>query len=152
MQGKDSKSFKSWPTAMIESHGDYRAESFLEDYIGGPLYEHQHQMRKLPVLTIEETLERFLRTALPFCKTVQEKINFRKALQEFPEQAQVLQERLIARQQGEMKDSSWMQLWWNTVRAFQMTKEVTISRVDLRMKRLMLDLSICSCRTLFSCF
>jgi hypothetical protein len=37
------------------------------------------------------------------------------ACKAFPEQAKVLQERLVARRNGEMKDSSWLQLWWNQV-------------------------------------
>jgi hypothetical protein len=37
-----------------------------------------------------------------------------EACQAFPEQAKELQQRLLARQ-GEFKDSSWLQLWWNQV-------------------------------------
>jgi hypothetical protein len=28
---------KPWSTSMVESNGDYRDESFLEDFVGGPL-------------------------------------------------------------------------------------------------------------------
>jgi carnitine O-acetyltransferase len=98
---------------MIESNGDYRDEMFLEEYIGGPLYENQKRMRRLPIPSIHETLERLLPTALPLAKTSEDKISLQEACQIFPEQAELLQERLMARQKGEMADSSWLQVWWN---------------------------------------
>jgi carnitine O-acetyltransferase len=100
---------------MVESHGDYRDEKFLEEHIGGPLYENQMKLPRLPIPSIEETLERFLPTALPLAKTKEEEMALKVACEAFPEQAKVLQERLIERQENEMKDSSWLQLWWNQV-------------------------------------
>jgi hypothetical protein len=107
---------KPWKNEMVESHGDYRAESYLEEHIGGPLYEHQNKLPKLPIPDIQDTLERFLPTALPLAKTKEEASALKDAVKEFPEQAKMLQERLHARRNGEMKDSSWLQLWWNQVR------------------------------------
>jgi Choline/Carnitine o-acyltransferase len=107
---------KPWNTSFVESNGDYRDESFLEDWIGGPLYENQHKLPKLPVPTIDETLKRFLPTALPLARSKEEELTLMEACKAFPEQATVLQERLLARRNGEMKDSSWLQLWWNQVR------------------------------------
>ena len=107
---------KTWKSEMVESNGDYRNESFLEDYIGGPLYENQPTLPRLPVPSIQDTIARFLPTALPLAKSKEEEMNLKKACLEFPEQAKVLQERLIARKDGEMKDSSWLQMWWNQVR------------------------------------
>jgi carnitine O-acetyltransferase len=113
-QQQRQRPLKPWKASMIESKGDYRDEAFLEDYIGGPLYDYQHQMPKLPVPSIQETLERFLPTAAPLAKTDEERMALMEACQAFPEQAKELQQRLLARQ-GEFKDSSWLQLWWNQV-------------------------------------
>ena len=101
---------------MIESRGDYREEMFLEDYIGGPLYENQKNMPRLPVPPIEDTIERFLPTALPLAKTEGEKVALKEACKAFKGEAQALQERLLARRNIEMADSSWLQKWWNQVR------------------------------------
>ena len=102
---------------MVESKGDYREEAFLEDYIGGPLYEGQKDLPRLPIPSIEETLERFLPTALPLARSEEERSALLAACDSFPEQARQLQERLEARRDDEMSDSSWLQLWWNQVRA-----------------------------------
>jgi hypothetical protein len=106
---------KPWKNEMVESHGDYRAETYLEKHIGGPLYENQNKLPKLPIPDIQDTLERFLSTATPLAKTKEEASALKDAVTKFPEQAKILQERLHARRDGEMKDSSWLQLWWNQV-------------------------------------
>ena len=100
---------------MIESHGDYREETFLEEFIGGPLYAGQRDMPRLPVPSVNDTIGRFLPTASPLARTVEEKMALKEACQKFPEEAKVLQERLLARR-DEFKGSSWLQLWWNQVR------------------------------------
>lgn len=109
---------KHWPVAMIESSGDYRKESFLEELVGGPLYENQKNMPRLPVPSIEDTIQRFLPTALPLARTEEEREELKDACRKFPEQAQGLQERLLRRRNEEYADSSWLQEWWNQVRAF----------------------------------
>jgi carnitine O-acetyltransferase len=70
-------------------------------------------MPRLPVPSVQETLERFLPTALPLAKTEEEKNALKEACKAFPELAEILQERLIARRNIEMANSSWLQLWWN---------------------------------------
>ena len=117
---------KQWKVPMIESHGDYRAEAFLEKHIGGPLYENQSNMPKLPVPSIEETLARLLPTALPLAKNDQERAALIQAIQKFPEQAHVLQKRLLDRKE-EMGDSSWLQLWWNTLGYLQVRDPVVVN-------------------------
>jgi hypothetical protein len=112
---EDRITIRPWKTEMIESHGDYRAEAHLEEHIGGPLYENQRNLPRLPIPSIQETIDRFLPTALPLARTEEEKHTLKAACKDFAEQAKALQERLIARQSGEMKDSSWLQLWWNQV-------------------------------------
>lgn len=104
---------KPWRSNFIDCNGDYRDEMYLEEYIGGPLYENQKNMRRLPVPDIQQTLERFLSTALPLAKTKEEENALKEACKTFPEQAEILQERLIARRNHEMANSSWMQKWWN---------------------------------------
>jgi hypothetical protein len=113
---QDNIILKPWKTRVVESDGDYREESYLEEHIGGPLYENQTQLPKLPIPSIEDTLKRFLPTALPLAKTKEEEMSLKAACQAFPEQAVVLQERLIDRRENERKDSSWLQPWWNQVR------------------------------------
>eukprot|EP00521_Asterionellopsis_glacialis_P015676 CAMPEP_0195296184 /NCGR_PEP_ID=MMETSP0707-20130614/18946_1 /TAXON_ID=33640 /ORGANISM="Asterionellopsis glacialis, Strain CCMP134" /LENGTH=75 /DNA_ID=CAMNT_0040357615 /DNA_START=67 /DNA_END=290 /DNA_ORIENTATION=+ len=45
-----------WPRPSYECNGDYRQEAFLEtQHVGGPLYEHQPNLPKLPIPTLEET-------------------------------------------------------------------------------------------------
>jgi len=100
---------------MVESHGDYRAEAYLEDHIGGKLYSKQHSLPRLPIPSISDTINRFLPTALPLAKNEEEKTSLIQACEEFEGQAVELQQRLIERKEGEMKDSSWLQLWWNTM-------------------------------------
>ena len=99
---------------MIESRGDYREEAFLEQQIGGPLYSNQKNMPRLPVPSVEDTMKRFLPTALPLARTKQEEAMLLEACQKFPEQAKELQKRLEQRS-NEFQDSSWLQLWWNQV-------------------------------------
>ena len=106
---------KRWKKPMIESDGDYRKESFLEDYIGGPLYEYQHTIPHLPIPSIQDTMKRFLPTALPLVKSSQEKYDLMEACQNFPKQAEMLQQRLQQRSSTEFSNSSWLQKWWNQV-------------------------------------
>ena len=112
---------------MIESNGDYRAEAALEEHIGGPLYQHQKSLPRLPIPTIQETLERFLPTALPLAKSEEERTELEQACLAFPAQAQVLQKRLEDRRDLHMKDSSWLQLWWNTGGYLQVRDPVVIN-------------------------
>lgn len=106
---------KPWPKPVVESSGDYRAEAYLEDHIGGPLYSAQHSLPKLPLPSIKDSISKFLPTALPLAKTEEEANTLIQACKEFEGQAGKLQERLVERREGEMKDSSWLQYWWNTL-------------------------------------
>lgn len=109
---------------MVESHGDYRAEAYLEDHIGGKLYSQQHSLPKLPIPTISDTISKFLPTALPLAKSDEEKETLMKACEEFKQEGYLtseLQRRLVERREGEMKDSSWLQFWWNTMGYLQVS-------------------------------
>jgi hypothetical protein len=109
-----TSNFKSWPVAMVESNGDYRDETYLEDLVGGPLYSAQKSLPKLPIPTIEETISSFLPTALPLAESEEEVRNLKEACKAFPDEAAQLHERLMSRKDDEMKNTSWLQLWWNT--------------------------------------
>ena len=119
--------FKPWQHPMIESDGDYRKEAYLEDHIGGPLYAHQSSLPRLPIPTLEETMHRFLPTALPLAKSEDEKASLQEACQQFPLQAAKLQERLQQRRDVDMSDSSWLQLWWNTLGYLQVRDSVVLN-------------------------
>ncbi|CAJ1969831.1 unnamed protein product [Cylindrotheca closterium] len=108
-----SSLLKPWPEFFYECNGDYRKETFLEEHIGGPLYAEQKTLPKLPIPSIDETVERFLPTALPLEKSEEAKAELKTACRRFPKEAQTLQQRLLDYRDIEMKDSSWLQLWWN---------------------------------------
>ena len=127
-----SSKIKPWPQPMVESKGDYRAESFLEDHIGGKLYSQQRSLPRLPIPEVKDTLDRFLPTALPLAKSEEEKATLVKAVQQFEGQSVELQKRLIERREGEMKDSSWLQHWWNTLGYLQVRPRGISSRSPLQ--------------------
>ena len=115
---KIAPTVRPWPDrtqGMIESHGDYRDEMWLEDHIGGPLYEHQKSLPALPVISnISTTIQRLVPTILPLAKNDVEITNVQTCLSKFPHQADQLQERLQQRAKSIGTSSSWLQHWWNT--------------------------------------
>lgn len=121
--------FPRWHTPVVIANGDYREEAWLESHIGGPLYEHQASLPRLPVPQIAETLEKFLPTALPLARNASEAQHLQAAVQQFSHQAAPLQERLLERAspQGEYRDSSWLQHWWNTLGYLQVRDPVTVN-------------------------
>lgn len=122
-----SSPFKPWPDKVIECDGDYRKEAFLENHIGGPLYKHQLSLPHLPVPSLDETITRFLPTALPFTKSLEERQTLEKACSQFPSEAALLQQRLKQRCDVDMQDSSWLQLWWNQMGYLQVRDTVAIN-------------------------
>ena len=127
MGGHDATSLKPWPQPAIESNGDYRAEAFLEEHIGGPLYAHQATLPRLPIPNVEDTITKFLPTALPLAESDEEKQSLLDASASFPADAAELQRRLQARRDGDMKDSSWLQLWWNQMGYLQVRDPVVVN-------------------------
>lgn len=111
---------------MVESFGDYREEAWLEDHVGGPLYEQQATLPRLPVPTIPQTMDRLVPTVAPLAETPQELAAFQAAVAKFPSQAQTLQERLLHRYDAN-PDSSWLQHWWNTAGYLQVRDSVVIN-------------------------
>lgn len=119
--------FMKWPKPMIESNGDYRAEAHLETLIGGPLYANQTALPRLPIPNVEDTITKFLPTALPLAESEEEKQSLLHACASFPSEAIELQRRLQERRDGEMKDSSWLQLWWNQLGYLQVRDPVVVN-------------------------
>lgn len=52
-------------------------------------------------------------TALPLAKSEEERAELKSACRRFLSEARILQHRLRRYRDVEMKDSSWLQLWWN---------------------------------------
>ena len=103
---------KTRELSFLESHGDYRTDALHLEDTSRPLYSHQQDLPRLPVPSLEETVETFLPTALPLCKTSEERDALVQAAKRFPQQAAHLQQRLLQRQ-ADKDDSSWLQEWWN---------------------------------------
>mmetsp|Transcript_18668 Transcript_18668/g.40633 ORF Transcript_18668/g.40633 Transcript_18668/m.40633 type:complete len:725 (-) Transcript_18668:206-2380(-) len=122
-----SSPFKQWPTPMVESNGDYRAEAYLEKLIGGPLYSNQTALPRLPIPDVKDTITKLLPTALPLAESEEEKQSLLDACASFPSEAVELQRRLQARRDGEMKDSSWLQLWWNQLGYLQVRDPIVVN-------------------------
>jgi carnitine O-acetyltransferase len=112
-----------WPKPVVESHGDYERDAFLE-LPGRPLYQHQASLPRLPVPSLQDTVDRFLPTALPLVETKEEEVSLRQACQEFPKQAQRFQNRLLEKASC---NSSWLQLWWNQLGYLQYRDPVVIN-------------------------
>lgn len=106
--------FPPWPSPLIESHGDYRDEAWLEKHIGGPLYSKQEELPHLPILELQDTLERFIPTALPLAENDEEKTSLLEACKKFPQEAKFLQERLVEYNDKECQSASWLQHKWQT--------------------------------------
>ena len=122
--------FKRWPMAMIESHGNYRDDAaIIESLVGGPLYSAQKDLPKLPIPhdDLKDLIQTFLPTALPLAESPEEARNLIETCKSFPEQAAELQNRLIHRRNVEMKDTSWLQLWWNTEGYLKIRDPVTVN-------------------------
>ena len=109
-----SSTAKLWKNLkVVYSDGDYAKDAFLEDH-DLPLYAHQSSLPLLPVPKIQETINRFLQTALPLADNEEESASLRQACVEFPSQAHHLQERLVSRATTR-KDTSWLLSWWNSI-------------------------------------
>lgn len=110
---RQSSFLKPWPEPVVISNGDYRDELFLEEHIGGPLYETQNDIDRFPVPSLEDTVERLIPTAIPLAESEEEKQAFLKACEDFPSEASALQKELLQRKQDNDADnSSWLQQWW----------------------------------------
>ena len=139
---------KVWPNSkVIYSDGDYVKEAFLE-HPDLPLYRNQNELPLLPVPNVEDTIERFLHTALPLAVNEEEKDSLREACAIFPSQANHLQARLLSRAKTR-SDSSWLLSWWNSLGYlqirdpniihvsyfFQLSDDPSLGRHDRQLRR-----------------
>ena len=81
----------------------------------GQLFAHQQKLNFLPVPSLEETCDRFLKTCLPLAKTSEEFSLLNQKVQSLKDGlGPKLQQRLVARQAIEKeKGKSWLIDWWN---------------------------------------
>lgn len=117
-------SVSTWPAPFVDSHGDYQQEAFLEPH-DTPLYEHQRDLPRLPLPTLEDTTNLFLPTALPLAESEEEAVTLQQACLDFLEEAKPLQERLLQRQ-AELSETSWLQKWWNTIGYLQFRQPIVV--------------------------
>ncbi len=106
--------FVRWPTPLVQSSGDYREEAWLESHIGGPLYENQASLPRLPISEIKDTVNRLLPSTLPLAESEEEQESLLEACRQFPREAQILQERLVEYDTNECANASWLQHRWQT--------------------------------------
>lgn len=114
----------TWPVSFVDSHGNYAHETFLEQP-DTPLYRHQQDLPRLPVPTLEQTIDRFLPTALPLAESEEEAVTLQEACQEFLQEAKPLQERLLQRR-DDLQDTSWLQEWWNTLAYLEFRQPIVV--------------------------
>ena len=112
---KEHAAFKAWPEERIVANGDYGEQMWLEELIGGPLYSAQTKLPSLPVPDLQDTVLKLLSSGLPLAQNKREKQYFGAACHFFPEQAQVLQERLVEHaNKCNEAGVSWLQKLWQT--------------------------------------
>ncbi len=120
--------FKPWPKPLIESSGDYSEEDFVEEIIGGPLYDCQTELPHLPVPSIGETIELFLPSALPLAENKEEAQSLINDCKSFPKQAIKLQRMLQEKKElCSRKNTSWLQKWWNQLGYLQIRDPVVVN-------------------------
>jgi carnitine O-acetyltransferase len=122
-----------WRHAIVESHGDYeRDAAILEPPYDSdtvpppPLYRYQRDLPRLPVPSLQDTIDRFLPTALPLAESPEEEESLRQACRDYLHQAQHLQERLLEKAAAS-RSTSWLQQWWNTLGYLQFRDPVVIN-------------------------
>lgn len=86
-------------------------EVYTEDNSKGAMLRYEDSLPRLPVPTLQETCERYLKSLHPLL-TPEEYSASEKAIAKFPEQASKLQDRLVERaEKPEVKN--WIAEWWD---------------------------------------
>ena len=116
-----------WPVHKIISRGVYKDERFLEDIIGGSLYEKQKSLPSLPIPDIKDSIKKLLSTALPLSESKEETSNFLSAADAFEVEAQELQTRLQRQKDLAGNETSWLSIWWNQLCYLQYREPVVIN-------------------------
>ena len=117
-----------WPVSKIESRGRYQDECFLEDVIGGRLYEKQSDLPSLPVMECKDTVTKLLESALPLSESEEETSSFILAVQDFEDEALELQQKLRQRyDETKVNGTSWLSDWWNQIGYLKYREPVVIN-------------------------
>ncbi|MCJ1282167.1 Carnitine O-acetyltransferase mitochondrial [Xylographa opegraphella] len=101
------------PTVVRRKQSSLR-EGYREDTSRGPMLRFEDSLPRLPVPTLEETAQRYLKSVHPLLNS-SEFENTKKAVKDFTKPgsiAEQLQKRLQARQ-ADPKHKNWLYEWWN---------------------------------------
>lgn len=93
-----------------------KQSSYTEDWSKGAMLRFEDSLPKLPVPSLQETSDRYLKSVRPLLND-QEYSNTAKAVQEFVKsggQGEELQKRLEARR-DDPQHKNWIYEWWNSV-------------------------------------
>lgn len=105
--------FKMAPTQKRKYTGKSfkTPEAYQEDPSKGPMLRFEDSLPRLPVPTLQETCERYLKSIHPLLNQ-EEYAASERAVSKFQEQAATLQDRLVAKAEDpEVKN--WIIDWWN---------------------------------------
>src|SRR5438045_3506555 len=104
-----------WPGLSRLSNGSlYNAVGYREDLSKDPMLRFQDSLPRLPVPTLQETAERYLKSVHPLLSQ-SEFQNTQKAVEEFLQpggRGEELQKRLVARRE-DPNIKNWIIEWWN---------------------------------------
>ncbi|KAI9883092.1 MAG: Rho-type gtpase-activating protein [Watsoniomyces obsoletus] len=104
------------PTRVRPNSSSTMQEGYQEDASQGRMLRFQESLPRLPVPTLQETAERYLKSVHPLLNA-SEFENTKSAVTEFIRpggSGEVLQKRLIARRE-DPKHKNWLIEWWNDV-------------------------------------
>ncbi|KAI9683406.1 MAG: Carnitine O-acetyltransferase mitochondrial [Trizodia sp. TS-e1964] len=109
-----SKILRRMAPIAVRSSSSSLPSGYVEDTSKGPMLRFQESLPKLPIPSLQETGERYLKTLHPLLSTP-ELQNSKKAVADFLKpggQGEVLQKRLAARR-NDPKHKNWLAEWWN---------------------------------------
>lgn len=95
--------------------GDYRNELYMEKK-STPLWRHQDALPPLPIPTLKETCERYLKSVRALSNSEEAYERTKRAVEVFLRKGgigETLQERLAKRAESQGGNNSWLQGWWN---------------------------------------
>ncbi|GMH66774.1 hypothetical protein TrST_g7483 [Triparma strigata] len=123
-----SSPLRPWPIPSLTSSGDYTFDSsLLEQSIGGALYSKQSTLPNLPVPTLSDTLRLLKNSVKAQCKNEQEWKNVNAKIDAFEQEGGKTLQRRLEKRALDNPDSSWLQLWWNTLGYLQVRDPVPVN-------------------------
>ena len=103
--GKENNRSKYEPS-FYDSCGDYGIDALQLEDPSLPLYHLQAQLPTLPVPSLQHSLQLILQSSLPLASSTEESESLKRAVDKFPLQAKILQERLEQRAKVKSQASS----------------------------------------------